>query len=137
MDLVIVTAVAVIWFHIPFRGSLELLVLASVLYLLSGLGMGLLISTIAATQQEAFMTTFLIFMPAILLSGFMFPVTSMPAVFEWLTLLNPVRHYLFIVRALFLKGVGFEAIWPSYLALLLLGGGVLAFAAARFHKTVE
>jgi ABC-2 type transport system permease protein len=137
IDLVLVTAVAVFWFHIPFRGSLALLVLASVLYLLSGLGLGLLISTIAATQQEAFLTTFLIFMPAILLSGFMFPVSSMPELFQWLTLLNPVRHYLFIVRALFLKGVGWAAIWPSYVALLLIGGAVLAFAAARFHKTVE
>jgi len=137
VDLAIVTAVAVFWFHIPFRGSLPLLVLASALYLLSGLGMGLLVSTLAATQQEAFLTTFLIFMPAILLSGFMFPVSSMPEVFQWLTLVNPVRHYLFIVRSLFLKGVGFGAIWPAYLALLVIGGAVLAFAAARFHKTVE
>ncbi len=136
IDLVIVTSVAILWFHIPFRGSLGVLLLASVLFLLSGLGIGLLVSTISRTQQEAFMASFLIFMPTILLSGFMFPVSSMPEVFRWLTLLNPVRHYLEIVRAVFLKGTGLEALWGQHLALLALGLGNLGFAAGRFRKTI-
>ena len=134
VDLVIVTVVAVLWFDVPFQGSLSLLLLASVLYLLSALGMGLFISTISNTQQEAFMASFLVFMPAILLSGFMFPVSSMPTVFEWLTLLNPVRHYIEIVRSLFLKETGIASLWSQYLSLLLLGVALLGFATARFQR---
>ncbi len=134
LDLTIVTTVAVLWFDIPFQGSLVLLFVSSVLYLLSGLGIGLLISTVSSTQQEAFMASFLVFMPAILLSGFMFPVTSMPALFEWLTLLNPVRHYIEIVRSLFLKGTGIRSLWSQFLALFVLGTALLGFAAARFRR---
>jgi ABC-2 type transport system permease protein len=135
VDLAVVTTVALLWFGVPFRGSLSLLFAASVLYLLSGLGVGLLISTISKTQQEAFMASFLVFMPAILLSGFMFPVSSMPEVFQWFTLLNPVRHYIEIVRAIFLKGTGLTALWPQFLALLTIGAGLLGFATTRFSKT--
>jgi ABC-2 type transport system permease protein len=133
-DLGLITAVALLWFHIPYKGSVPLLLLASVLYILSALGVGLFISTISRTQQEAFMSAFLFFMPTLLLSGFMFPVTSMPAVFRWLTLLNPVRHYMEIVRALFLKGAGFEALWRQFLALFLMGAGILWLAADRFRR---
>jgi ABC-2 type transport system permease protein len=135
-DVAIVTTVAILWFGIPFRGSLLLLFLATVLYIFSGLGIGLLISTASSTQQEAFMATFLVFMPAILLSGFMFPVSSMPEIFQWITVLNPLRHYLVIVRGLFLKGIGLDALWPQYLALLAIGAALLGFAGTRFRKTV-
>lgn len=135
LELVIVTSVALLWFHVPFRGNVLMLLLASILYLLPALGLGLLISTVANTQQEAFMVNFLIMMPTILLSGFMFPVSSMPALFQWLTLLNPVRHYLQIVRAIFLKGAGFAPLWPHYAALLGMGIGVLVLSARRFQKT--
>jgi ABC-2 type transport system permease protein len=74
------------------------------------------------------------FLPASLLSGFMFPVRSMPIFFQWLTLLNPVRHYLEIVRGIFLKGAGPAALWPALLALLLIGLALLGFAATRFRK---
>jgi ABC-2 type transport system permease protein len=136
VDLLVVTAVALFWFEVPFAGNFGTLLLASVLYLLSGLGLGLLISTISKTQQEAFMASFLVFMPTILLSGFMFPVSSMPEVFQWLTLVNPTRHYLEIVRGIFLKGVGFSALWMQFLALLVLGTALLGFAGSRFRKTV-
>ena len=135
LQLTIVTVVALVWFQIPFRGNLLLLLLASVVYLLPVLGMGLLISTVANTQQEAFMVTFLIMMPTILLSGFMFPVSSMPEIFQWLTLMNPVRHYLKIVRGIFLKGTGFAPLWPHYAALLGMGIASLVLAARRFRKT--
>jgi drug efflux transport system permease protein len=136
VDITIVTAVALLWFGVPFRGSVVLLLLASVLYILSTLGLGLIVSTISATQQEAFMSVYPILLPAILLSGFMFPVTSMPVVFQWLTLLNPLRHYLEVVRGVFLKGSGFGALWHQLVALALLGAGTIAFAASRFRKTV-
>lgn len=133
VELVLVVTVALAWFHIPFRGNPLLLLLASLLFLLTALGMGLLISTISNTQQEAFMAGFLVFLPALLLSGFMFPISSMPPAFQTLTLLNPLRHYLEIVRALFLKGAGFEALYRQLLALLLMGIGLLWTAARRFR----
>lgn len=80
------------------------------------------------------MAVFLVFMPTILLSGFMFPVSSMPPVFRWLTLANPMRHYLEIVRGIFLKGAGLSALWPQFLALSLMGVGILWLAADRFRR---
>jgi drug efflux transport system permease protein len=137
VDLVVITAVALLWFRIPFLGQAPLLLLAAVLFLLSTLGLGLLISTVSNTQQEAFLSTFLVIMPTMLLSGFMFPVSSMPVAFQWLTLFNPLRHYLEIVRAIFLKGAGFDALWLQFLFLLVMGSTVLWFAGTRFHKTVK
>ena len=137
LDLVIVTVVALLWFRIPFLGQGPLLLLAAFLFLLSALGLGLLISTVSNTQQEAFLSTFLTIMPVMMLSGFMFPVSSMPVAFQYLTLLNPLRHYLEIVRAVFLKGAGFQALWPQLLALAAMGATVVWLSAARFHKTVR
>ena len=136
VDLALVTTVAVVWFEVPFRGNLLVLLLASLLFLLPALGTGLLISTVSSTQQEAFLTTFLTFMPTILLSGFLFPISSMPKVFQWLTLVNPLRHYLEIVRGVFLKGTGLGVLWPQHLALLALGAALLTLAAWRFEKRV-
>jgi ABC-2 type transport system permease protein len=133
-DMALITAVGLFWFDVPFRGSLLLFLLASILYILSLLGVGLFISTISRTQQEAFMAVFLVFMPTMLLSGFMFPVSSMPPLFRWLTLANPMRHYLEIVRGIFLKGAGLAALWPQFLALLLMGVGILWLAADRFRR---
>ena len=133
VDTGLVVAVALLWFRIPFLGDPLLLLLGTVLFLFSALGMGLLISSISNTQQEAFMSAFLVFLPVMLLSGFMFPVASMPRGFQALTLLNPLRHYLEIVRALFLKGAGIEALWRQLLALLGMGIGLLWLAARRFR----
>jgi ABC-2 type transport system permease protein len=135
-DLALVTGLAILWFGIPFKGSLAVLLAASVLFLCSALGLGLLISTVSSTQQEAFLGSFLVFMPTILLSGFMFPVASMPAFFRWLTLLNPLRHYLEIVRGVFLKGAGFPALGRQFLALAIMGVVILTFAASRFRKRI-
>jgi ABC-2 type transport system permease protein len=137
VDLVLITAVAVFWFGVPFAGSPALLLFAGVLFLLPALGIGLLISTISKTQQEAFMASFLVFMPTMLLSGFMFPVASMPAGFRALSLLNPLRHFLEIVRGIFLKGVGLAELWPQHLALFAMGVFLLGLAAARFQKRIN
>jgi len=134
VDLALVTTVAILWFHVPFTGSVPFYLAASALYILSALGLGLWVSTISSTQQEAFMVTFLIFMPTMLLSGFLFPVDSMPRVFQWLTIANPLRHYLDIVRGIFLKGTGPSVLWPQMAALAVLGFGLLALATARFQK---
>lgn len=134
-DMLLVIVVAVLWFRVPFAGNPALLVLAGVLFLLVALGVGLIISTLASTQQEAFMVSFLVYMPAILLSGFMFPVSSMPRPFQWLTLANPLRHFLEIVRGVFLKGVGLESLWMQLLVLGAMGGATLALAAWRFRRS--
>lgn len=134
VDLALVTAVARLWFHVPFAGSPVLFLGASLFYLLSALGMGLFISTVSATQREAFMTTFLIFMPTILLSGFMFPVSSMPEVFRWIAELNPMTHYLVVVRGIFLKGAGLAELWPRLLALAGMGSVALYVVALRFRR---
>ncbi len=135
-DLVLVTGIALFWFRIPFRGNFFVLLLASVLYLISALGIGLLISTISRTQQEAFMSSFLVFMPTILLSGFMFPVSSMPRLFQEITLVNPMRHYLEIVRGVFLRGAPFDALWTQFLALFVIAALLMGFAVGRFQKRV-
>jgi len=135
INLTVVTIVALLWFSIPLRGSVLLLLAASLLYILSGLGLGLLISTFSSTQQEAFMSTFLVVMPAILLSGFLFPVSSMPEPVQWITILNPVRHYIDVVRGIFLKGSGFFVLWPRLAALAVIGTTTLGIAAIRFRKT--
>jgi len=136
VDVFVVSGVARLWFDVPFVGNPWLLLGASVLYLASGLGLGLLLSTVSRTQQEAFLASFLFFMPIMLLSGFMFPVRSMPAIFQWLTWANPMRHYLEIVRSIFLKDAGVADLWPQLLALLGLGVGLLGLAATRLRKTL-
>ncbi len=133
LDLALVTAVARLWFHIPFEGNAALFVAASLLYILCGLAFGLFISTISSTQREAFLTSFLFFMPTVLLSGFMFPVSSMPEPIQWLPIGNPVRHYLVIVRGIFLKGAGIDILWPQVLVVGATGLAVFAIAARRFR----
>lgn len=127
IQLALITAVALLWFGIPFRGSVLLLLGSATLYALAGLSLGLLLSTYSKTQQEAFLTIFLTVFPAIILSGFLYPVETMPTFFEWLADLNPLRYFIRIVRALFLKGSG-----PSELALEL---GVLAAMAVLALRT--
>ena len=136
IDLALITIVAILWFDIPLRGSLFALVPAALIYIVAGLSFGLLISTISRTQQEAFMTMFLFILPAIILSGFFYPISSMPVLFQWLTLANPVRHFLEIVRGVFLRGTGFVELWPQYLALLGMAFAVMLLAIRRFQRSV-
>ena len=136
VDLAMVALVGVLWFGIPVRGSFALLVFAMSVYLLSALGIGLLISTISQTQQQAMMSTFFFFMPAVLLSGFMFPIANMPVVVQWLTYLNPMRYAMVILRGIFLKGVGMDILWPQIIALAVIGAATLGLASRRFRKTL-
>jgi len=136
VDVVLVTLVGVFWFDIPIRGSFALLLLGTALFLLSNLGIGLFISTVSGTQQQAMMTTFFFFFPAMLLSGFIYPIANMPVAVQWLTFVDPLRYFLVIIRGVFLKGVGLDVLWPELAALLALGVVVMGFAVSRFHKTL-
>ncbi len=133
-DMALITSIGVLKFDIPIRGSLMLLPVSTAIYLLSVLGIGLFVSTIARTQQQAMMASFLFFMPAILLSGFVFPIENMPLIFQYLTYLNPLRYFLVIIRGLFLKGNGVGILWPQMISLFALGIAVLALSSLRFRK---
>lgn len=135
LDVVLVLIVAISWFEVPMRGSLLLLFATSGVYLLSTLGLGLFISTISHTQQQAMMTTtFFFLMPMIYLSGFIFPIENMPAWIQPFTYLIPLRYFLVILRGLFLKGVGLETFWPQLAALATWGIVVLTLATLRSSK---
>jgi ABC-2 type transport system permease protein len=135
IDVVLVLIVAILWFEVPMRGSIGLLFGMSLIYLLTTLGLGLFISTISATQQQAMMTTTFFFLtPMIYLSGFIFPIENMPAWIQPVTYLIPLRYFLVILRGLFLKGVGLETFWPEALALFLWGIAILGLATLRSSK---
>ncbi len=135
LDVLLVTAVAVFWFEIPLRGSFLLLFGCSLLYLLSTLGLGLFVSTISQTQQQASMTTTFFFLtPMIYLSGFIFPIENMPQWIQYVTYAIPLRYFLVIVRGIFLKGVGVEVLWPQIAALLACGLVLLTLATLRSSK---
>jgi drug efflux transport system permease protein len=137
LDVLLVTAIAVFWFEVPLRGSLTLLLGASMIYLLCTLGLGLFVSTISSTQQQAMMTsTFFFLVPMIYLSGFIFPIENMPRVIQWVTFLIPLRYFLVIVRGVFLKGTGLDILWPQLVALGSWGVTVLVLAALRSRKRV-
>src|SRR5580692_1173585 len=133
----LVTTVALLVFHIPFRGNPALLLLCSVLYLLTTLGAGLFLSTISNTQQQAMMANFFFTTPAFMLSGFAFPIHNMPKVVQYLTYLNPLRYFIEIVRGLFLKGVGVSVLWPQMTALAIFGVSMITLSALRFHKKLD
>jgi ABC-2 type transport system permease protein len=137
LQVVVVTITALLIFSIPFRGHAGLLFFSALLFLLTTLGIGLFISTISRTQQQAMMTSFFFFMPALLLSGFSFPIRNMPLPAQYLTYLNPLRYFMEIVRGLFLKGIGIEYLWPQVVALFAFGSAILVLSALRFHKRLD
>jgi ABC-2 type transport system permease protein len=135
VDAMIVLVVIVYWFEVPLRGSFWLLVAMSLIYLLTTLGLGLFISTISNTQQQAMMTsTFFFLTPMMYLSGFVFPIENMPAAIQPLTYLIPLRYFVIILRGIFLKGVGLETLWPQALALFVWGAAILTLAVLRSSK---
>ena len=133
----LITGVALLVFHIPFRGSALLLLACAALYLMTTLGAGLFISTISHTQQQAMMTMFFFVAPAFMLSGFAFPIQNMPEAVQWLTYLNPLRYFMDIVRGIFLKGTGIASLWPQMVALGVYGAVVLTLSALRFQKKLD
>lgn len=136
IDVLLITVIGVFWFEVPIRGNLLLLFFSTALYLMTTLGVGLFISTVSGTQQQAMMSTFFFYFPAVLLSGFMFPIANMPLLIQWLTYLNPLRYFLVIVRGIFLKGVGTGILWPQMAVLAVMGVITLWLASRRFRKTL-
>jgi ABC-2 type transport system permease protein len=137
LEVVVVLTFAAFWFRIPILGSKLLLFGCSAIYLLTTLGLGLFISTISETQQQAMMTaTFFFLTPMLYLSGFIFPIENMPVIIQKLTYLVPLRYFIVILRGIFLKGVGVDVLWPQILALLAWGLAILGLAVARSRKTL-
>jgi ABC-2 type transport system permease protein len=136
INVLLVSAVAVFWFDVPIRGSILLLLGATAAYLMTIIGVGLLISTVSGTQQQAMMTTFFFFFPAVLLSGFMFPIANMPRVIQYVTYLDPIRYFLVIIRGIFLKGIGPAVLWPQIAVLFVMGIATLALSMRAFRKTL-
>lgn len=136
-DMALVTIGGITIFGIPFRGSVLLLIGCTLLFLMTTLGTGLFISTISHTQQQAMMSSFFFFMPALMLSGFTFPVQNMPRAVEFLSRVNPLRHFLEIIRGILLKGAGADSLWPQMAALAAIGTLVLGASVLRFRKRLE
>jgi len=136
-DTVAIIAVGHWWFGVPVRGSIMLIILLSALFLLSGLGIGLFVSTVADTQQEAILTVFMTVLPSVFLSGFIYPLEAMPVVLRWISYLIPLRYFLVIIRALMIKGVGLDAILPEVILLSVFGVVIMGAAALRFKKRLD
>lgn len=136
-DALLISSIGTLWFKVPLRGSLAVLTLGTVLFLFCVLGIGLFISTVSLTQQQAMVTGFFFIMPSIIFSGFGSPISSMPIFLQYLTYINPMRYYQTVLRGIYLKGVGLEALWPHMAAMALIGGVMLTVSILRFHKSLE
>lgn len=136
-DVCLIALVGSLWFQIPFRGHLSVLFTGAVLFLLCMLGAGLLISTISSTQQQAMVTAFFFIMPAIVFSGFGFPISTMPPWLQYMTYASPLRYFLVVLRGTYLKDVGMDILWPQMAAMAGLGIGLLVLAILRFRKSLD
>jgi ABC-2 type transport system permease protein len=137
VELFVALAIALFWFQIRLAGSLLLLILLSILFLATTLGLGTLISTFSRTQQEATLTGVFFLLPALMLSGYIFPIANMPRAIQLVTYFDPVRYYLEIIRGIFLKGSGLAILWPQTIALAILSTVILLISARRFSKRLE
>jgi len=133
-DVVLVTLVGIFWFEVPFRGHLMVLFLGVIFFLFNSVGMGLLISTVSTTQQQAMMAGTFFLTPAVMLSGLVFPIPNMPVAVQYLTFLNPLSYFIVIIQDVFLKGVGLAVLWPQLAGLALLGGALLTLSVLRFQE---
>ena len=137
LDVVMIALIGVFWFEIPLRGNPLVLLCGAVLFLVSSVAIGLFISTISSTQQQAEISTFFFTMPAFVLSGFAFPIDNMPGWIQPLTYAIPLRYFLVIIRGVFLKGVGLDILWPQMAALAGLGGAMILLSSLRFRKRLK
>jgi ABC-2 type transport system permease protein len=137
IDTLEILVVGTLWFGVPIRGSLGLLLALSGLFLVGSLGIGLFLSTVARTQQEAMMLTWFTLLPTVFLSGFFFPLAAMPPALQWISHLVPLRYYLVIIRSVLLKGVGAETLVPEIVALAVFGAVLMGAAALRFRKRLD
>jgi ABC-2 type transport system permease protein len=137
VNMLVITGAALLIFNIHLRGNFFLLMFCALLFLMSGLGAGLFLSTVSSTQQQANMWSFFFTTPAFMLSGFTFPIRNMPPVVQYLSYFNPLRYFMEIVRGIFLKGVGMDVLWPQMLYLAVYGTAILGLSALRFHKKLD
>ena len=124
-------------FDVTVSGSIWLFYFSSLIFLITSLSFGILVSSICNNMQQAMMTTFMLMFPMMILSGMMVPIENMPLVFQWLTLLNPLRYFMEITRGLFLKGAGIDFLFPRLLVLFVFGLVAMVFAARGFRKTLQ
>lgn len=136
-DATLISMVGTLWFKVPLRGSIGVFAVGTVLFLLCVLGIGLFISTVSMTQQQAMVTGFFFIMPSIIFSGFGSPISSMPEFMQLLTYVNPMRYYQTILRSVYLKGVGFDVLWPHMAAMAIIGVTMLTVSVLRFRKSLE
>jgi ABC-2 type transport system permease protein len=136
-DVGLIATLGTFWFQIPMRGSIAVLAAGTVLFLLCMLGIGLFISTISSTQQQAMVTAFFFIMPAIVFSGFGFPISTMPQWLQDLTLLSPLRYFLIVLRGVYLKGIGLDLLWPQFIGMAVLAAALLTLSVFRFHKALD
>lgn len=136
VQVTLITILGVLWFNIPLRGNILLLLFCTCIYLFTTLGIGLFISTISSTQQEANMSVFLFYLPSVLLSGFAYPIANMPQSIQWITLFNPLRYFMVVIRSIFLKGIGLEYLWAQLVPLLIIGLVVISISALKFRKSL-
>jgi len=137
LDVIMIALIGVFWFEVPLRGNPLVLLLGAVLFLMSSVAIGLFISTICSTQQQAQISTFFFTMPAFTLSGFAFPIENMPEWIQYLTYVNPLRYFLVIIRGVFLKENGLDILWPQMLALGILGTLMILLSSLRFQKRLK
>jgi ABC-2 type transport system permease protein len=136
-DAVLVSAFGTLSFGVPLRGSIVVLALGTLLFLVCMLGIGLFISTISKTQQQSMVTSFFFIMPSLVFSGFATPVSSMPRSLQWLTYLNPPRYFQDVLRSVYLKGAGLDVLWPQMAAMAVLGLIMLMVSVFRFQKSLD
>lgn len=137
IHLLTVTLVAIFWFHVPFKGNFFFLLFSSIAFIFSATGMGLFIAAVSRTQQQAILSGFMFFLPAIIFSGFAFPIYAMPRIIQYFTYLNPLRYFIVISRAVFLKGVGMEVLWMEFLSMTVLGIFFFYLSARKFSRGLE
>jgi drug efflux transport system permease protein len=134
LDMLVIILVGVFWFEVPLRGSLLVLFLGAITFLFNSVGLGLFISTVSSTQQQAMMAGTFFFTPAILLSGLIFPIANMPPFFQYLTYLNPLRYFVVVVQGIFLRGDSLAILWPQMAGMAVLGVALLSLSVLRFQK---
>jgi ABC-2 type transport system permease protein len=136
-DSTMISLLGTFWFGVPFRGNVAVLALGLMTFMLAALGLGLFLSTISATQQQAMIASFFFNMPMITLSGFGTPISSMPPFFQKLSYINPMSHVMVVLRSVYLKGVGLDVLWPNIAAMAVFGALLLGVSVLRFHKSLE
>ena len=137
LDVMMISLLGVLWFDVPFRGNPLVLLFSTLLFLMCSVGVGLFMSTVSSTQQQAQISAFFFNMPVFILSGFAFPIENMPIWIQYLTYANPLRYFIVIIRGVFLKGTGFDILWPQMAALACWGGIMVLLSSLRFQKRLK